>query len=460
MNKYLTVTLPFVMLCAGAIAEVPSNYTVVSNIITPKQGQQSGPCDGTMFHVKNNLSGKVRAIYIPEPCKVVNFSHENNENPTNWSAYNSYQISRQSSYTKQSTTHWHYVNRTGDCNVMTFNFVNVTTNRDKKFTINNACTKINFYHDRVKKHHSALTSQVLAFFNEKTNLGCDIIVNDSDSLERGLKSVPNYPTDNNGYLICLESGEYGPVRIDGKNNLTLLAINGMANFSATIPYTDDSLTTATFEISSSNNVELVNLNVTNDHEFRELNDDGEPGNTKQQVSRAMYISDSNNIGFHYGNISGRGKQTVNVDNSYVTMNNTSISCYYFCIDSSYSNVNTANLSLYVSHAERSGDTHSVLWTDFSDYYLKNTTVIAKSGKGLVSGSAFPDRNKIIVEGFVEAQGNLEGWVQNHPNYYGIKLYLMESANSFYPKHLADFYDSRYQGGGDSFNNQVLRMKAN
>ncbi|BBM00437.1 hypothetical protein [Microbulbifer sp. GL-2] len=429
-------------------AEVPSDYDVVSAYQIEKE-----TCKPTVYYVKNKISGIVRAIELENPCKIVDFSKEGGDTtPLNWSSYNTGQISKQSSLTKQSLTDWKILSENGDCFSTSYRLSNAKTQEVVTTTVEDTCKKIDFYHNKEIKHDYVVSSQVARIIGKDTEMGCDIVVSDSSAL---VEAINTASPDNNGYQICLQPGAYKAFKIEGKQNISFAAVNGMASIVGDLPLIDSNTQSGAVEILDSKNIDFFNINIQNLHVYRIHPEDPSATGTAHQVSRALNIRDSQNIGFYYSNIESEGKQTVRTLNSSVILKNTSISCYYFCVDGSYSNVDILDARINTLNKVFPGDTHSIFWTNYSDFNIINLNVNALSGKGLFAGIANPDRNKIMISGDTVIKGDLYGWVINHFNYYGIEVVLSGTEGESYPV-IADFYNDTYRSGGPSYGSRVIK----
>lgn len=432
------------------MAEIPSNYDVVSAYQI--EGQRCAP---TVYHVKNQTSSVVRPIEVSNPCRVVDFSREESDVTDNWSAYNAYQIARQSSFTKPALSDWHIVHENGNCLATSYQLQNAITQETIAAQIDAPCQKINFYHDQKIKHDYVVSSQIAALIGKDTTQGCDVIVHDDNTLAAAISSAT---LDNNGYHICLQPGEYTALRLENKRNISFIGVNGMASFIDSLPLEGSSLQSGVIEVANSENIEFFNINIKNTHLYRMHPEDPEASGTNHQVSRALHILDSNNIGFYYSNIESKGKQAIKTHNASATIKNTSISCYYFCVDGAYSSIDLLDTSIYTLNEAYTSDTHSVFWTNYSDFNINNLSVFASSGKGLFSGAASPDRNRINISGRTQITGDLVGWIQNHFNYFGIELALSGTQGQDYPV-LSDFYNNNYRGGGPSYGSKVIKNRS-
>ncbi|ESP91761.1 hypothetical protein [Pseudoalteromonas luteoviolacea] len=448
--SFLVTLIPFL-----SLAEVPSDYEVVSTY-PPIQDKVDCVSVPTRYHVKNLTSGLNKSIFISDPCKVVAFELEESSDINVWGSANAYRISVQSSYTKQSLTDWLIKQESGNCHASTYELYNSKTQETITTTIDNVCQKINFYHGHKVKHNYVVSSQVAKILGYNTTLGCDAIVNNDESLRTAIDAAQ---PDNNGYHICLERGNYKAITIQDKHNITFSGINGMATFEDEIVMIGGATQNSVVHLVNSTNINFFNINITNNKLFKADRDDNDPQNSNPQVSRALQATNSNNIGIYYANIESHGKQAIQLDNSSIVIKDSNINCFYFCIDSYYSNVDILDVSVHAFHETYSPDGHSVFWTYFSDFNITNLNLTASTGKGLFSGTANSDRNKIRIYGKTQIEGNLQAWVQNHFNYSGIEITLFGVEGQNYPV-LNDFFNNQFLGGGSSYDSRVIKVLSN
>jgi hypothetical protein len=123
---------------------------------------------------------------------------------------------------------------------------------------------------------------------------------------------------------------------------------------------------------------------------------------------------------------------------------------YFVLDVRESNVVVEDSVLV---QRRPGDDHSMLWTDASNLYVRSTRIEPHSGRGFISGTNLAS-NHIRVENVLSAPA-LDAWVQQHPNYRNLDLWLYGE----YPSETVDFYFNPFRGGGVSRGSAVHRERA-
>ena len=172
------------------------------------------------------------------------------------------------------------------------------------------------------------------------------------------------------------------------------------------------------------------------------------------VSRAVTISDSEDVVFEGATIISRGKQTIQtVRVQRAAFLNVTVKGPYFLLDLNWTSPVHFAKSRFVQDARGvlRGDEHSMFWTNASDIVLENNVFSQVTGRSLFSGVQV-SANRIVVSG--QTSGTLDSWVQTHPNYRNIVLHLTGS----YPA-LRAFWKNPFNGGGPSSGSSVCIVAA-
>jgi hypothetical protein len=273
---------------------------------------------------------------------------------------------------------------------------------------------------------------------------CDYTVTPAD-YEHTLSALPS--TSRYWRTVCFSGpGSYEhPIRLEGVDNLILRGEQGSVVRSS-VAASDELLADgrgATVEIVGGDNLVVSAMTIENSSESDSA------GTAFGAVSRAVSIRDVDNALIRDSDIGSTGKQTVFLQrvNSAV-FQRVDVAGGYFVLDVRDSNVVVDESSLTQS---RPPDDHSMLWTETSNLFIRSTHLSPLSGRGLLSGTNLLSNN-IRVED-VSSNPVLDAWIQQHPNYRNIRLWLYGS----YPSQTADFFENLYQGGGPSPGSVIYRV---
>jgi hypothetical protein len=150
------------------------------------------------------------------------------------------------------------------------------------------------------------------------------------------------------------------------------------------------------------------------------------------VTRAVWADNSSNLRFVDTQFSGLGKQVLHGKDSVVNLTASSVNCAYFCISgergtgATKPSFTVANSQFNINRLDDTADDHTALWTDYSDFFIADSSFNYTTGQGLVSGQAstvdWVNLSNISVSG-ATAQGRpkMFGWIATHPNYHNLQI---------------------------------------
>ena len=162
--------------------------------------------------------------------------------------------------------------------------------------------------------------------------------------------------------------------------------------------------------------------------------------TAHKVSRAITVYESKGVSIEKSAIESTGKQAIhsNVyhDSVEIALKNSTVRCYYFCIDANYNSHVVATKTTFINDymydappEQRRSDNHMIFWlSQGARIECEDCTFKFLNGFGLLGvGASDVEDNPstlIINGGSVEvARGLRKILMPTHPNYYNARLYI-------------------------------------
>lgn|GEM_PF-3792567 len=303
---------------------------------------------------------------------------------------------------------------------------------------------------------SSITAFGRTLFDDPTNDVPKAVNLDLQYLNNISRTFDESKFKSNAITICLSPGKYTrQIIVYRKSNLRLLG-RGL-NFtpeSRELPsvkikpenyeqYGRDPDSKAVLTVDQSSNIVIENLRLVNKLTFTWTTPEA-----VHPISRAIQIYGSANVFSKNSRIVSHGKQTVNTRYSIgVYLENTSVSCYYFCITSLSSFIHSKKTIFSANYQGLPQDEHSLLWNFRSRFILENSTFSLISGRALVTGSADGIDHgdltqEVILDGKTQVSGQFYEWLQQSKNYDGLNLSLYGD----YPSGISPYFVNRYRGG--------------
>lgn len=264
------------------------------------------------------------------------------------------------------------------------------------------------------------------------------------------KIAENSKITSNAITICMKPGKYSKqITISNLSNLRLLGLSSDSPSSVKIKpdnynlYGRDPDSKAAITIDRSSNILIENVRLVNKYTFTWTT-----AEAVHPISRALQIYGSVNVFARNSKIVSRGKQTINTRYSTgIHVDQSIVSCYYFCIASLSSWIQMKN-SEFLSNYERvPQDEHSILWNFRSRFIIEDSSFSLTTGRSLVTGAADGlERGDltqgVVLDGDTRVSGQFTEWLQQNKNYDGLTLSLYGD----YPGGISPYFVNSYSGG--------------
>jgi hypothetical protein len=277
---------------------------------------------------------------------------------------------------------------------------------------------------------------------------CDTVISNQDDFAGHISALPSLP---GGQVVCFKPGVYeGEILIARKRDLTLVAPHGDVSIASTSVMSSISAEGldpgAPMQIWESEFIDIDDIRIQNRHVYQPPSGDDQT----YTVSRAIEVIRSGNVTLSYGQFSGAGKQTIHIKESRgVTVAETVIECYYFCVDARASSFYSLRSHFRANHQQIPNDDHAIFWTAHSDQRYVNSTIELITGKAVFAGINDFSKNRLELAGETVVSRSAEGWVAQHPNYDGLNLRLRGTYTD-----LQDWYFIGGSGAGWQTNAQI------
>jgi hypothetical protein len=249
----------------------------------------------------------------------------------------------------------------------------------------------------------------------------------------------------NGAMACFGAGTYTvPATLSTANNPDVdtnrLVLRGVKNMKLCAPTggaiiehktvnADASPLTATIliptlQITDSSGVSIKGMEFRNKSVYAT--------NAAQPVTHAVWASGSANTRLFDVKMSALGKQALLATDASISLSGATLSCAYFCASGGRGNgsikptITIAKSKININNTKNAADDHAALWTEFSDFYISDSTFNFTTGEGFVAGKAstvdWVNVSNVVITG-TTAQGRSKmfGWIPMNPTYSNLQI---------------------------------------